>query len=105
MSAASIKLSPTLKALIAAPHALGSAIPAPSKAASTALFDRIRSGGKGVGDETWLCLSTAALVTVNSPDAVCELFSYAAGQAKDVKGQVRAASVSVTPRTGSWNAV
>ncbi len=102
MAAASVKLSPTLKALIAAPHALGSAIPAPSKAVSKALFDKIRSGGHGVGDETWLCVSTAALVTVNSPAAVCELFSYAAEQANDVNGQIRAASVSLAFRRG-WH--
>jgi hypothetical protein len=96
MSAASVKLSSAVKALIAAPHALGSAIPAPAKAVSTALFDKIRSRGesKGVGQETWLCLSTAALVTANSPAAVCDLYTYAAEKGNNPEKQVQAAAVS-----------
>jgi hypothetical protein len=100
MSAASVKLSSAVKALIAAPHALGTAIPAPAKAVSTALFDKIRSRGEsnGVGRETWLCLSTAALVTANSPAAVCDLYSYAADKVKSMEEQVQAAAVSRTWR-------
>jgi hypothetical protein len=95
MAASAVKLSPALKALIAAPHAMGSAIPAPSRAVITSLFDGIRSRGEsgGVGSESWLTLSSAALVTVNSPETVCELFSYAANRKGDVQDQVQAAGV------------
>lgn len=96
MSAAAVKLSPSVKALIAAPHALGSAIAAPAAATSKALFDKIRSRGEagGVSSDTWLCLSTAALVTVNSPQAVCQLFDYAAERDASLPARIRAAGVS-----------
>jgi hypothetical protein len=95
MAASAVKLSPALKALIAAPHAMGSAIPAPSRPIITSLFDGIRSRGEsgGVGSESWLTLSSAALVTVNSPETVCELFTYAANRKGDVQDQVHAAGV------------
>lgn len=95
MSAAAVKLSPAIKALLAAPHSLGTARPAPARPTLSSLFDRIRSRGEsnGVGPESWLTLSTAALVTVNSPATVCALFSYAAEKRGDVEDQVRAAAV------------
>lgn len=95
MAAASVKLSPAVKALISAPHALGQAIPAPSRAAVKQLFDNVRSRGErnGVDVDSWLTVSTAALVTVNSPATICELFSYAAERQKDVQDQVKAAAI------------
>ncbi|BGP42262.1 hypothetical protein JCM10449v2_006267 [Rhodotorula kratochvilovae] len=76
---ASVKLSPTLKALIAAPHAQGGALPAPPRAAVTQLFERLASSAKenGLGEATWLTLGSAALVTLNSPATLCELHSFA----------------------------
>lgn len=95
MAASALKLSPSLKALIALPAAHGAPTPCPSRATTYALFDRVRKGGEagGVGRETWLSLGTAALFTINSPDAVCELFNYAT-QGQAVKDKVHAAAVS-----------
>lgn len=106
MSAAATRLSPALKALLAAPYARGSAIPAPPKAVSTALFEKIGREAKaqGVGEPSWLVLSTAALVTSNSPAAVCDLYShvtkpYESSGAKDVQERVARAAVGVPART------
>jgi hypothetical protein len=90
--ASSLKLSPHLKALINAPHSLPSPIASPGRAALNQLFDKISSKGEkyGIGHETWLTLSTAALVTVNSPESVGGLWEYAKN--KGVDG-VEAASV------------
>lgn len=93
-AAAKLKLSPALKQLIALPSAKGAALPAPPPAAFKQVFDNIRHKGErgGVGRETWLTLGTAALFTVNSPDAVCQLFNYAS-EGADTKGKVDVASV------------
>jgi len=97
--ASSLKLSPHLKALINSPHSLPSPIASPGRAALKSLFDKITSKGEkyGIGHETWLTLSTAALVTVNSPESVGGLWEYA--RSKGVDG-VEAASVSLYPRVG-----
>lgn len=93
-AAAKLKLSPALKQLIALPSAKGAALPSPPPAAFKSLFDNIRHKGErgGIGRETWLTLGTAALFTVNSPDAVCQLFNYAS-EGNDTKGKVDVASV------------
>lgn len=54
-------LTPALKALLKAPHARGSAIPAPPRAASDALFDHIKSSAEsnGIGHAAWLTLSVS----------------------------------------------
>ena len=61
---------------------------------TSSLFDKIRSEGEagGVGRETWLTLTGAAMVTVNCPDGVCELFDYA--KPDGVEDQVMTAAVS-----------
>lgn len=100
---ASVHLSNSLKALIASPQAQGGVVPAPSKAAATALFEGLASSAQqhGLGAPAWLtlgvraecqkdhrprCLLTsehrrpdqsAALVTLNSPDTLCALYSFA----------------------------
>ncbi|CEQ40681.1 SPOSA6832_02322, partial [Sporobolomyces salmonicolor] len=76
---ASVKLSSALKSLISAPHAQGGPVPLPSQAATTRLFEGLsRSAARnGVGPVTWLTLSSAALVTLNSPATLCELYSFA----------------------------
>lgn len=86
-----MKLSPHLKALINSPHALPSPVSSPGRAALTSLFDKITSRGEkyGVGHEAWLTLSTAALVTVNSPESVGGLWEYA--RSKGVDGAEAAA--------------
>ncbi|GAA5991662.1 hypothetical protein JCM10908_001082 [Rhodotorula pacifica] len=76
---ASVHLSSALKALIASPQAQGGVIPAPSKAAATALFEGLASSAQkhGLGTPAWLTLGSAALVTLNSPDTLCALYSFA----------------------------
>ena len=99
-AASSVRLSESLKALIAAPHAHGSAIPAPPRPAFHNLFNKISSTAEknGARNDIWLTLSTGALVTVNSPASLCELYDYASEkQGKDLKEQIRIASVSVEP--------
>ncbi|WVQ73745.1 hypothetical protein IAR50_003325 [Cryptococcus sp. DSM 104548] len=95
MSAKSVKLSPAIKALLAAPHAHGGPIPAPPRATINSLFDRIRSRGEagGVGAPTWLTVSTGALVTTNSPDSVRALWDYASERSKGLEEKVEAAGV------------
>jgi hypothetical protein len=95
-SAAATKLSPTLKALINAPHARGAAIPTSPRLSS--LFKRIEDDArsKDIGMRTWLCLSTASLVTMNSPAAVCDLYSYATRSMAKAEDKAMAAAVSST---------
>lgn len=87
-----MKLSPHLKALINAPHALPSPISSPGRSALNSLFDKITSKGEkyGLDHQSWLTLGTAALVTVNSPESVLGLWEYA--KARGVDG-AEAASV------------
>jgi hypothetical protein len=96
-AASSVRLSESLKALIAAPHALGSAIPAPPRPAFQGLFNKISSTAEknGAKNDVWLTLSTGALVTVNSPASLCELYDFASEKrGKDLKEQIRIAAVS-----------
>ena len=55
---ASVHLSSALKALIASPQAQGGVVPAPSKAAATALFEGLASSAQqhGLGAPAWLTL-------------------------------------------------
>jgi len=95
-AAASVRLSESIKALISAPQALGSAIPAPPKQAFRQLLNKISNTAEnnGAGNDVWLTLSTGALVTVNSPASLCELYDYASEKkGKDVKEQIRIAAV------------
>ncbi|KAK4052459.1 hypothetical protein OIV83_002261 [Microbotryomycetes sp. JL201] len=78
----STKLSPTLKALVNAPRARGGPIPAPSQVHTTnKLFDRVKESAleRGLGKHAWLTLSAATLVTLNSPETLCRLYTYAQG--------------------------
>ncbi|GAA5897570.1 uncharacterized protein JCM6883_006740 [Sporobolomyces salmoneus] len=75
----SVKLSTTLKNLIKSPASQPGPIPLPSQSSVTRLFDGISSSAalNGLGQSTWLTLSGAALVTLNSPATLCALYSYA----------------------------
>ncbi|PSS23477.1 hypothetical protein M430DRAFT_117704 [Amorphotheca resinae ATCC 22711] len=75
------KLSPALKALIAAPFARPNTLPAPPHIRS--VYERLRTeaAAKKVGSAPWLALSTATTMTMNSPDALTELFSLATSKA------------------------
>lgn len=84
MAAASVKLSPTLKSIVNLSSALPSGIPAPSPAITSKLFDTIRSKAPpNLSRHAWLTLGTAALFTVNSPDAICQLWNYAGRNKED----------------------
>ncbi|KDE03527.1 hypothetical protein MVLG_05994 [Microbotryum lychnidis-dioicae p1A1 Lamole] len=89
-----IKLSQSLKALIGSSAARGAPLPAPSAASLDRLFAGLRSSakGKGVGSNTWLTLSSATLATLNSPDSLKHLYTFAT---KDATGddQVRTAAL------------
>lgn len=97
----SVRLSPSIKALIAGPNNIGSALPSPGKAISDRLFGRLSSKASSVGlaREAWIVLTTAALVTVNSPSALCDLYAFAAQEDASVSSRVRTAAVSGIQRT------
>ncbi|BGP18617.1 hypothetical protein JCM10213_006173 [Rhodosporidiobolus nylandii] len=80
---ASVRLSPTLKTLISAPHAQGGPLPAPSPAATARLFEDLATSGEahGLGARAWLTLGSAACVTLNSPASLCALYTFVASRA------------------------
>ncbi|TGO57036.1 hypothetical protein BCON_0070g00080 [Botryotinia convoluta] len=71
------KLSPSLKALISAPYARPGYAPAPRNIRS--VFQKIEeeASANNVGLPSWLTISTAATMTMNSPDSMLELFRLA----------------------------
>ncbi|RAL59296.1 hypothetical protein DID88_006901 [Monilinia fructigena] len=83
------KLSPSLKALINAPYARPGYAPAPRNIRS--VFQKIEeeASQKNVGLPSWLTISTAAIMTMNSPDSMLELFRLA------TKGQDHAQTVKI----------
>ena len=93
----SSKLSPALKSLISASHALGGPLPAPKNL--TSLLGSIRSRSKQHLEPTsgpsdpFVVLAAAALATVNSPDSLCGLYKYAASEQGDERAQARTAAV------------
>lgn len=93
-SASATKLSPALKSLINAPHARGASLPSPPHIKS--LFQRVEKDAqsKDIGIRIWLCLSTASLVTMNSPAAVCDLYTYATRSMSKTEDKAIAAAVS-----------
>ncbi|GAA5823210.1 hypothetical protein JCM11251_007525 [Rhodosporidiobolus azoricus] len=94
---ASMRLSPALKAVINAPHAQGGPVPAPAEGIVKSLFERL-SGEKRVGEETWLTLGTAALVTLNSPATLCALYSFAVGRAGQAENDQKAVECAAIMR-------
>jgi hypothetical protein len=71
------KLSEALKLLISAAHARPGTTPAPPQISS--LYERISrdASSKQVGLPAWLTISTAATMTMNSPDSLLELHRLA----------------------------
>ncbi|KAK1052435.1 hypothetical protein LTR12_014793 [Friedmanniomyces endolithicus] len=71
------KLSEPLKAFINAAHARPNTTPAPRHIAS--VYEKIAkdAGSKKVGMPAWLTLSTAATMTMNSPQSLLELYGLA----------------------------
>jgi hypothetical protein len=72
------KLSGPLKALINAPHVRPG--PVASSKQVAAVYNAIArdAASKGIGLPAWLALSTAATMTMNSPDSLLELYRIAA---------------------------
>ncbi|KAK0817953.1 hypothetical protein LTR91_005347 [Friedmanniomyces endolithicus] len=71
------KLSEPLKAFINAAHARPNTTPAPRHIAS--VYEKIAkdAGSKKVGMPVWLTVSTAATMTMNSPQSLLELYGLA----------------------------
>ncbi|KAF2215342.1 hypothetical protein CERZMDRAFT_35415 [Cercospora zeae-maydis SCOH1-5] len=71
------KLSEPLKQFINASHAKPNTIPAPKNIVS--VYERIASEAtiNKVGLPAWLCASTAATMTMNSPESLLELYRLA----------------------------
>ncbi|OJJ45516.1 hypothetical protein ASPZODRAFT_134196 [Penicilliopsis zonata CBS 506.65] len=68
------KLSPSLKALINAPFARPNTVAAPRNIQS--VYQKIKQGAeaKNVSQSSWLVLSSAATMTMNSPESLATLF-------------------------------
>ncbi|KAL4966332.1 uncharacterized protein BDV14DRAFT_199129 [Aspergillus stella-maris] len=71
------KLSPALKALINHPSARPNTVPAPANIRAVYKGIQDVAGGKGVKDSSWIALSTAATMTMNSPASLTALFEQA----------------------------
>lgn len=58
------KLSAALKVILKAPHAKGTAIPAPASAITEKLFNSLKTSAaaNGLGSEAWLTLSVCSQV-------------------------------------------
>ncbi|KAE9381069.1 hypothetical protein N431DRAFT_439962 [Stipitochalara longipes BDJ] len=87
------KLSPSLKALINAPFARPNTLPASPRIRS--VYDSLRkeASSKNVGVPAWLTLSTAATMTMNSPDGLTELYNLATAGSKNKKQSVETAEL------------
>ncbi|GKZ35992.1 hypothetical protein AbraIFM66950_006865 [Aspergillus brasiliensis] len=71
------KLSHQLKALINAPSARPNTVPAPSNIQS--IYRKIQQGAQSqnLSQSSWLALSTATTMTMNSPESLTELYQLA----------------------------
>ena len=71
------KLSPSLKSLINASHARPGPVPAPR--GIEAIYSRIEreATAQKLGRPSWLALSTAATMTMNSPESMVALYRTA----------------------------
>ncbi|PYH68676.1 uncharacterized protein BO88DRAFT_405532 [Aspergillus vadensis CBS 113365] len=71
------KLSHQLKALINAPAARPNTVPAPSNIQS--IYRKIQQGAQSqnLSQSSWLALSTATTMTMNSPESLTELYQLA----------------------------
>lgn len=69
------KLSPSLKALINASHSRPGPVPAPPRI--QAVYQRIQEEAteRKLGRPSWLSISTAATMTMNSPESMLALYT------------------------------
>ncbi|KAL2798959.1 hypothetical protein BJX66DRAFT_294505 [Aspergillus keveii] len=70
------KLSPSLKALINAPAARPNTVPAPRNIQSIYAKIHQTAQAKNVSQSSWVALSTAATMTMNSPASLTALYEY-----------------------------
>ncbi|KAJ5110676.1 hypothetical protein N7532_001211 [Penicillium argentinense] len=77
------KLSASLKALINSPAARPHTLPAPKNI--TAIYQDIQQSAKAhnVSQPSWLALSTAATMTMNSPESLAALFTLTSVEANN----------------------
>lgn len=77
------KLAASVKALINASHARPGPVPAPRHIGD--LYKRIETEATAhkLGRPSWLALSTAATMTLNSPDSMITLFDTASASKPD----------------------
>ncbi|KAH8588829.1 hypothetical protein B0O99DRAFT_524354 [Bisporella sp. PMI_857] len=87
------KLSPALKALINAPFARPDTLPATSRIKSVYEQLRREASGHGVGHSPWLALSTAATMTMNSPESLTVLYNLATSSSADSKKSIQTAEL------------
>ncbi|CAG8898527.1 unnamed protein product [Penicillium egyptiacum] len=73
----SARLSTSLKALINAPAARPSTVPAPANI--TSVYRKIQEAAqsKQISQQSWVALSTAATITMNSPESLAALYELA----------------------------
>ncbi|WVQ84526.1 hypothetical protein IAT38_006680 [Cryptococcus sp. DSM 104549] len=99
-----VRLSPTLKTLLALPSSRPNAIPSPPASAIAALFNSIRhSAPASLSKDAWLTLGTAAIFTVNAPEALGHLWDYAGKEVRDAalmrEAGLKCISFNGIPRT------
>lgn len=68
------KLSAPLKTLIHAPHAHPGPVPTSKRIAAVYAAIARDAAARGIGVPAWLTISTAATMTLNSPDSLLELY-------------------------------
>ncbi|KAF2845499.1 hypothetical protein T440DRAFT_407931 [Plenodomus tracheiphilus IPT5] len=80
------KLSPTLKSLINAAHSRPGPVPAPPRIQS--VYNRIEkeATARKLGRPSWLGITTAATMTMNSPESMAALYTAASKSKPDSEG-------------------
>ncbi|KAL3418588.1 hypothetical protein PVAG01_10304 [Phlyctema vagabunda] len=86
------KLSTPLKAFISAPFARPGMVAAPKQIRSVYSTIQEDANSKGVGRSSWLTISTAATMTMNSPESLAALF-HTATLSGDTASAVRTAEL------------
>ncbi|PYH85170.1 hypothetical protein BO82DRAFT_328620 [Aspergillus uvarum CBS 121591] len=71
------RMSPALKALINSPAARPNTLPAPRNIQSVYAKIQQEAQAKGISQPSWLALSTATTMTMNSPDSLTVLYELA----------------------------
>ncbi|RAK75357.1 uncharacterized protein BO72DRAFT_408566 [Aspergillus fijiensis CBS 313.89] len=71
------RMSPALKALINSPAARPNTLPAPRNIQSVYAKIQQEAQAKGISQPSWLALSTATTMTMNSPDSLTLLYELA----------------------------